>query len=391
MLRQLVQVPGLEIGVAMRSPVGRLGSERIEGIRYFAMPQSRTDPFDVSEEDCHTVLREFNPDLLHAEGSEMAYTRRFLRNWTGRKILSLQGVINGYEPYELGRLRIGQMIASLRVRDAVTAAVLLMNKRLRFDPRLPVEAATIQSVDAVLGRTLWDRAHAYALNPRARYFSCNRVLRSEFYDRQWNSRERKQFSLFMGNAAAPRKGAHILVRAVAALKEEYPEIRLCIAGDPPIRTGRDRWKGVVGYGGYLLRLIRRLGIEQRVEFLGTLGANEMAERMRLSHVAVVSSLIENSPNTLAEAMMMGVPAVAAFAGGVPSMAADEVDALFYRPDDWQYLAYQIKRLFDDEALCERLSQAAQRRARVTHDPQRNLQLLLDAYRSVTGNLALEGV
>ncbi|MCH8476275.1 MAG: glycosyltransferase, partial [Opitutales bacterium] len=47
-------------------------------------------------------------------------------------------------------------------------------------------------------------------------------------------------------------------------------------------------------------------------------------------MVLLPSLIENSPNTLAEAMMMGVPVVAAYAGGVPSMARDEEEVLLYR-------------------------------------------------------------
>ena len=96
----------------------------------------------------------------------------------------------------------------------------------------------------------------------------------------------------------------------------------------------------------------------------------------------MSSIIENSPNTLGEAMMVGTPSVSAFTGGVPSMASDEVDVLMYRADDPAMLAMQIKRLFDDPALCDRLSGAARERARRTHDPEANVQALVDAYRRI---------
>ena len=64
------------------------------------------------------------------------------------------------------------------------------------------------------------------------------------------------------------------------------------------------------------------------------------------------------------------------------MARDETEALFFRAGDPVTLAYQIKRLFDSEALCARLGEAAHARAMQTHDPDANLQDLLSAYRAI---------
>jgi len=66
------------IGVAMRAPVKTLTRIEKNGIVYYAMPQSASDAFDVDDGTVAEVLADFVPDVLHAEGSEMAYTRRFL-------------------------------------------------------------------------------------------------------------------------------------------------------------------------------------------------------------------------------------------------------------------------------------------------------------------------
>ena len=63
--------------------------------------------------------------------------------------------------------------------------------------------------------------------------------------------------------------------------------------------------------------------------MGLLPAEDIKQRMLAAHVSVVSSSAENSPNTLGEAMMLGVPSVAAYAGGMPSMAEDGREVLFY--------------------------------------------------------------
>lgn len=380
MTARLSRFGGVSIGIAMRAPVEQLTIIDHDGIRYYAVPQMRSDVFDVSQQDCEAVLSSFQPDLLHAEGSEMAYTGRYLRTWKGPRLLSLQGVINGYEPYELGRLPIGRMLFSMSPRQFLVAMALVANKWLRFRPRLAKERETIRLSDHVMGRTSWDRAQAWAINPDARYHACSRILRADFYRRRWSLPDCERLSIFIGNAASPRKGAHVAVQALALLRRAYPGARLYVAGEAPTRSNRlKRWFGYPAYLGYL---IRKLGVEDAVVFTGSLDGAGMADRLCRSHVYLMSSLIENSPNTLGEAMALGVPSVVAYAGGTPDMAVDGAEALFYRADDAAMLALQVKRVFEDDALGERLSDAARLRARRTHDPESNVLALLEAYRHI---------
>ena len=381
MTRQLGAEKGVQLGVVMRAPVRELRWADVEGIRYYALPQTGKGGLDARPEDCVRVLEDFGPDLLHAEGSEMAYTRRLLEAWQGHSLLSLQGVINGYEPFELGALRPVGMFASLRLRSMLTALALLLNKRLRFDPRLRSEREVVAMASHIMGRTSWDRAQAWALNLSAHYHHCSRTLRQPFYTRRWQAAACDRHTIFAGNAASPRKGAHILLEALCLLRREYPAARVVFAGEPPQarRSGIKQW---VGYPSYLNDRIQQLGLGSHVEFTGLLDATTMAERMARSHVFAMASIIENSPNTLGEAMMLGIPCVSAYAGGTASMARDESEALLYRAEDPVTLAYQIKRLFDSEALCVRLGEAAHARAMQTHDPDANLQDLLAAYHAI---------
>jgi L-malate glycosyltransferase len=371
------------IGVAMRAPVKTLTRIEKNGIVYYAMPQSASDAFDVDDGTVAEVLADFVPDVLHAEGSEMAYTRRFLKAWAGPKLLSLQGVINGNRNYDLGRLPLLSMLNPLRPKTALTAAALMANFALRFLPRLKAERETIQLAGHIMGRTTWDRAQAWAINPHATYHHCSRILRDAFYGAAWDSSGYESHSIFVGNAASPRKGTHVVIEAVRLLRRAYPDIRLYIAGESP-QAGAS-FKRHVGYPAYVCDLIDQHGLKDRVTFTGLLDEQGMVRRMEQSHVFVMSSIIENSPNTLGEAMMVGTPSVSSFTGGVPSMASDEVDVLMYRADDPAMLAVQIKRLFDDPALAGRLSASARTRARRTHDPDANVQALVTAYDRISAS------
>ena len=383
MTDRLAMRDDFRIGVAMRAPVKTLTRIEKNGIVYYAMPQSASDAFDVDDGTVAEVLADFVPDILHAEGSEMAYTRRFLKAWAGPKLLSLQGVINGNRNYDLGRLPLLSMLNPLRPKTALTAVALMANFALRFLPRLKAERETIQLADHIMGRTTWDRAQAWSINPDATYHHCSRILRDGFYGASWDSEGHEPHSIFVGNAASPRKGTHVVIEAVRLLRRAYPDIRLYIAGESP-QAGAS-FKRHVGYPAYVCDLIDQHGLKDRVTFTGLLDEQGMVRRMEQSHVFVMSSIIENSPNTLGEAMMVGTPSVSSFTGGVPSMASDEVDVLMYRADDPAMLAMQIKRLFDDPALCARLSASARERARKTHDPEVNVQALVTAYDRISAS------
>lgn len=381
MTSRLAQSPGFRVGVAMRSDSQVFQRIEKDGITYYALPRQR-DRFDVAQADVDRVLNDFEPDILHVEGAEMRHARRFLSTWRGPRLLSMQGVLNGIRPYQLGRLPIFRMLLPVRPWDTLVAMALLANYWLRFVPRLASEREAMKMSDHIMGRSLWDQAQAAILAPNARYYRCSRILRDEFYGQIRDANSIEPFSLFMGNASVPLKGAHIAVSALGMLLNDFPQATLYVAGEDPRTLPWRSAKRYVGYPAYLLRLIRRLGLESNVQFTGTLSASAMAERMARSHVCLMASLIENSPNTLGEAMILGVPTVSAYAGGAPSMARDEVEALFYRPDDPAMLAYQIRRIFEDPALAARLAQAARSRAKQTHDPEKNLADLISAYDAI---------
>jgi len=100
---------------------------------------------------------------------------------------------------------------------------------------------------------------------------------------------------------------------------------------------------------------------------------------------------DNSPNSLCEAMLLGVPCIASTAGGIPSLATDNVDALLVPPGDAYSLAGAVKSLFSDSSTASRLSEAARQRARVRHDPAVVRDELIQAYTSVVESQRAETV
>ncbi|MBK9669195.1 MAG: hypothetical protein IPO74_04165 [Thermomonas sp.] len=59
-------------------------------------------------------------------------------------------------------------------------------------------------------------------------------------------------SIFIGNAASPRKGGHVMLEALALLRREYPQVRLVIAGEKLDAKSRGLRRSI-GYPAYLGR------------------------------------------------------------------------------------------------------------------------------------------
>ena len=380
MIEQLNSNTDFEIGVAMRGPVNKLLLKNIEGITYYILPQNSYDAFDINEDDCKYVLDHFKPNLLHVEGSESAQALKFLETWNGKNVVSMQGILNGYEQYELGGIKFSDCLYDWQ------SLIMFLSKKLNtsfvFSKRKRIESKTILKAKNILGRTHWDRAHAYVLNKSAPYFSCNRILRSGFYKAKRDPEKIEPFKIFIGNSAQPRKGAHVVLKAIKLLEHEYPEVKLVIAGTPPRATKFFDLKYLVGYRFFLKRLISKYSLSDKVKFLGVLDEYEMISELVTSHVFVMASIIENSPNTLGEAMILGVPSISSYMGGVSDMATDGQEVLFYRDNDPVLLAFRLKQLFDDTALATKISKNAIVKAMKSHNPEVNYKMLVKAYNEI---------
>lgn len=142
-----------------------------------------------------------------------------------------------------------------------------------------------------------------------------------------------------------------LLRAIGILKREGRPISLDIIGRGDQKP--------------LFKLSKELGIEHFVTFHGVQPKNEIAEFMRQADVFVLSSLWENSPCVIGEALCCGLPVVATDVGGVPELVPVD-SGLLVPPKDPQALANALTEVLDnkDKYKRKRISQDAQ--ARFSH-------------------------
>ena len=385
MADRLSQNKDIELGIVCKCEENLDFCETINGIKYFSLHYTSSTSLAELEAKCDRIVSDFTPDIINIEGTEFLHARAMQLTAQKHKIpavVSLQGILNGQYVYQCGQLQIDDMMFSKSVTEIFAAWIMHLRKTKWYKPRMKSEKEIIESADYILGRTTWDRAHSYAINPHAKYYPCSRILRKPFYEEKWSLEKAERHSIYVGNGYSALKGLHFVVMALPYLVREYPDVKVYVAGYKPYQENDKRSFLKKGYASYLKKLIYDLGVQDHIEFTGPLKANQVAEKLAKVNAYVLCSTIENSPNTLGEAMMVGTPCVASYVGGVSDMAEDGKEALIYRNDDPKLLAWNLKRVFDDDNLALSLSEAGKKKELITHDPERNAQMLIDAYRDI---------
>lgn len=148
-----------------------------------------------------------------------------------------------------------------------------------------------------------------------------------------------------------QKNLETLVQAFASLADRRPELRLKIAGRPVDQ----------GYFASLRGRISGLGLDSRIDFLGHVETQDLAELYRRCAVFVFPSTVETFGNPLLEAMASAAPIACSDATAMPEVTGDT--ALLFDPTDPQAMAAAIVRLLDEPDLAHVLGQSAAERAR----------------------------
>ena len=125
-------------------------------------------------------------------------------------------------------------------------------------------------------------------------------------------------------------------------------------------------------------MIEGLGLGN-IHFTGILDEQEMCDRYLKSSVFVCPSSVENSPNSLGEAMLLGVPCVASCVGGIPDMLTHGKEGFMYQANAPHMLAHYVCRIFESDDLALSFSERARERALRTHNVEMNTRRLIEIY------------
>ncbi len=164
--------------------------------------------------------------------------------------------------------------------------------------------------------------------------------------------------------AAP-KDHGTLLKALGGLKGKQWSLDL-VGGGPGMAKARE--------------LVRKLGLVERVNFLGTRG--DVPQILASAQVFILSSGREGFPLSTLEAMRAGLPVVASEVGGVGEAVADGESGLLFTPGDVKGLREQLGVLIDDPGLRRAMGEAGRRRFTEHFSLEQMVEKTIQVYESM---------
>lgn len=339
------------------------------------------------------ILRREQPDVIHVWGTEYPFALAMANaceqeGMLDRMVVSIQGLCSVYAWHFAAGLP-QRVVRGTSFRDFLRRDN-IYRQREKYVVRGAFETAALQKAKHVIGRTDWDYASVRQINPDARYHFCNETLRKEFYEAQWSVDSCKRHTIFVSQGNYPIKGLHKALAALVFLKKDYPDVRLITTGEDPRGGSLQKRLRRSSYAEYLAKTIHAWGLDDNVEFTGMLPAERMKQAYLDAHVALTPSSIENSSNSIGEAMLLGVPVVASYVGGTPNLLDHGVEGYLYPFDAPYMMAEYIRRIFADDTLAATLGANGSIRAQKRHDAVRNLSDLTEIYARLANGAEKKG-
>lgn len=341
-------------------------------ITYYIIPWRRGECFYSYKQDMLFLKESIKPNIVHIHGTESMYGLYYVKACGSRNtVVSIQGVMKEIAKHCYDGLSFAELISSITISDMIHRNT-LFHVKSRYRQSAKLEKKLLAQVSHVIGRTEFDKCFLKAVAPQAIYHHCNETLRDEFYHGTWTYSTCIPHSIFISQCTYPVKGLHQAVKAFPGLKEKYPDFNVRIAGID-IRTQN------TGYGKLLKSYFNDMGLDRYVSFLGPLSAEEMKSEFLKANLFLSPSTIENSPNSVGEAQLLGVPVVASAVGGVPTMIANDCGYM-YAFEDVEKLKTLVCEIFKNSSSFD--NSLMRRVANHRHNKKANTQAILQTYRQI---------
>jgi len=350
---------------------------------YYLIPYKNRNKYDEKSISYFKQIdEEFKPNLTHIHGSEFPFTLVYQDHTKVKTLLSIQGLISSCANYYLANLTMKDILKNITIRDILRFDT-IYNTKYKWLKKSKYEIDLIKKVNYITGRTTWDYANTYKYCLQNKYFYGNETLRDSFYKEKWDLAEVHRHTIFISQASYPLKGFHIVLQSISLLKKKYPDILVCVAGSNILKeeTIQDKIRRN-GYTNYLINLIKELKLEKNIKFLGLLNEDEMVLALKQANVFVQASSIENSSNSLGEAMIIGMPIVASNVGGTSDLLIDRKEGLLYQFGEYALLAKYIDDIFSNDKLAISLGKNARSHALKTHNKENNTRQMVNIYKEI---------
>lgn len=314
------------------------------------------------------VVDDYKPDIIHVFGSENIFG--LLSYYIEIPIvLHIQGVLlpclNAFLPPSLSWNHF--LFDSLNIKQILGN----ISEKIAWERNCVTERRMMQNIKHLMGRTDWDKRVAEILSPNAFYYHCDEILRDVFYDNL--KRELPVKPTFI-TTISPflYKGYDVILKTAQILK--------CYMGID------FEWKV---FGDVRASTVeKKLKIEPNsvnVTLMGRASADKIKNALLNATAYVHTAYIENSPNAICEAQMLGCSCIATNVGGVSSLIEDGKTGILVPANDIYQMAHQIAYLSRECSINMTMGEASQKVARLRHDKAKIVSRVLEIYQQILEN------
>lgn len=380
---ELVKLKEVELGIAFYSN-NKVDDFNQNNTKYFPIAKGnssfkllklykRINSQIESEKDVDKflkIIKEFNPDLIHILGSEGPFglIQKTIDNIP--VVISIQGNLTVYKD------KFFSGISKYDVKKYSSLKTRILFKTYnhyfkRFKKIVLREQIILKPTKYIIGRTDWDRRITRVLSPKSIYFHNDEILRDSFYNNKWNNKLNDETILFTTTGSNLYKGFETILKSAKHLDNLGVKYKWYLAGI----TQNDQ---VVNYAvkSYKIK------ISKNIIFLGKINEKELINYLLKANIYIMASHIENSPNNLCEAMILGLPCIATDAGGTSSLLQNKKEGILIQDGDSWVLAGAILELMNDKDMAIKYGERARLRAMQRHNPNKIVNELLEIYNKI---------
>lgn len=318
------------------------------------------------------VIDAVQPDLIHVHGTEDNFG--LIQSFTKIPvIISIQGILSPCS----NKYFSGIPFWSAYWHEGIKPKLLLRSCRLQYNKlkkQAKREREILSQVHYILGRTDWDRRVTSALAPNSHYFIGNEILRSSFYKMQWNRPNfNNPIKIVTTMSGGLYKGLETIVEIAKILcNEKIIDFEWTVIGQnesDDLALIVKKWLQI-DYKSHHIHLI------------GKKNETEVANLLLNSDIYCQVSHIENSPNSVCEAMLIGMPIIASFAGGTDSILDNRREGILVQEGEPYSFAGAIAELANNFKQANEYAKNAYEKATERHNKEQIVSELIEIYKSI---------
>ncbi len=356
----------ITLGIATIYNGTNLLQESADGNDFFAIPSKQTigyydpnDSYNISQ--WRRTLEIFQPDIIHLWGTEYAMSLCALKASEGKipSVVYIQGMLNQLANHYCDGISLSDQLRSVTLID-IKNNNFLWKQKAKFYKAAERESEILNIANNVIVESDWCACNCLSIAPDCNVYRSNLPVNPIFTNYNWIYDECEKYSIFTVAGGYPIKGHHMLMKAFAMVVKQFPDAKLYIPGTSNIFATDFRSRLLrTTYDVYIRSIIKEYNLQNNIVLTGRLTPEQMAERISKSHVYVMPSSCENHSSSLIEAMIVGIPTISSYVGGLSQYYKDGENGFFYRFNEPDVLASLIIRYFKDKNLAERIARNGQ--------------------------------